>query len=225
MLVALTMSLALIVLAAIWVWDVERERRRRAMLFADAMVLFESCRVTQDGMHFPVLEGRYRQQRIKLEPVVDDLGVRKIPSLWLKATVLADNPDRGVLDYLVRPQGIEVYSPSSELPTRLPIPDAWPQHAILCTDRPTGAPPVDLLTPHVAAFADQRLKELLITNRGVRLVYQSAQAERGAYLVLRQARFATDRLDPALVGALLDKAIAIMTCLDHHAMHSAADAA
>jgi hypothetical protein len=211
---ALITAAALVLLPAVWMWDVRRERERRAALFEDCMKLFGKCRVTQDGMHFPVLEGHYRGVPIKLEPVLDDMGVRKVPSLWLKATVLAPNSNRGVLDFIVRPQGIEFYSPSNDLPVRLSIPADWPQHALLCTDRRGTQPPLDRLTPHMSAFDDPRMKELLITPRGVRLVYQAAQAERGEYLVLRQARFAVTRIDPALVRFLLDRALAIATALD-----------
>ena len=58
------------------------------------------------------------------------------------------------------------------------------------------------------------MKELVITPRGVRLVYQAAQAERAEYLVLRQAHFTNNKADPALVRTLLDRAIAIAAAAD-----------
>jgi hypothetical protein len=66
----------------------------------------------------------------------------------------------------------------------------------------------------IAAFDDPRMKELVITPRGVRLVYQAAQGERADYLVLRQARFAQERGDAELVKSLLDRAIAIAAAVD-----------
>lgn len=214
MLVSLLTVAALVLLPGLWLRDMRGEQRRRGDFFGDCMALFEQCRVTQDGMHFPVLEGTFRGLTVRLEPVLDDMGVRKLPSLWLKTTLLVANPRRGVLDFLVRPQGIEVYSPSQDLDRRLPIPADWPQHAILCTDRSSGTPDLQRLTPHIRAFADPKMKEMLITPRGARLVYQVAQAQRGDYLVLRQARFATPRVDPALVRALLGRVVALAADLD-----------
>jgi hypothetical protein len=66
----------------------------------------------------------------------------------------------------------------------------------------------------MSLFEDPRAKELVISPRGVRLVYQAAQAERAHYLVLRQARFENSKIDPALAGSLLDRAIAIAASLD-----------
>ena len=225
MLAALLTGAAATAALASCVCNARAERRRRVELFADSLALFDTARVTQDGAHFPVLEGRYRGFPIRLEPVLDDIGVRKVPSLWLKTTLLVANPDRGVLDFLVRPQGIEVYSPSHDLERRLPIPPEWPQHAILCTDAAGRTPDLARLTPHIRAFDDPRTKELLVTPRGIRLVYQAAQARRGDYLVLRKARFADARLDPILVRGLLDRVIAIAADLDTVRHHAALQAA
>lgn len=214
MLVGWMAGAALGVIPALCLREARRERRRRAAFFADAMALFESCRITQEGSDFPVLEGRYRGFRARLEPVCDDIGVRKLPSLWLKATLLVADPRRGVLDFIVRPQGIEVYSPSHDLERRLPIPADWPQHAILCTDAAGRVPDLARLAPHIRVFDDPRTKELLVTPRGIRLVYQAAQAQRADYLVFRKALFAQARVDARLVQVLLDRAIAVAADLD-----------
>ncbi len=225
MIVAVLTAAAAILLPALCMSNVRTERRRRGEFFADVLALFDRYRVTQNGLNFPVLEGTYRGFTVRLEPVLDDMGVRKIPSLWLKTTLLLPNPRRGVLDFIVRPQGIEFYSPSQDLRKRLDIPTAWPQHAILCTDEGGTPPSLETLTPHISAFDDQKIKELLITPRGVRLVYQAAQAERAEYLVLRQARFAQARLAPAVVARLLDKVIAVATDLDFGASDADASGA
>jgi hypothetical protein len=213
-LVTVLILAALAVLPALYVWEARRVRRGRAAFFAPALALFDRYRVTQDGAYFPVLEGRYRGFDVRLEPVLDDMTWRKLPSLWLKATVLNLNPSRGTLDFLVRPQGGEFYSPAADMAQRVPVPQGWPQHAILCTDRRETMPPLDILTAHMTAFEDPRTKELVITPRGVRLVYQAAQGDRASYLVLRQAKFAAKQVDQNLVSALLDRVIAIAQELD-----------
>ena len=53
------------------------------------------------------------------------------------------------------------------------------------------------------------MKELLLTSRGVRLVYQASQGERAYYMVLRQPEFGPARLPAELARRLLDEAVAI----------------
>lgn len=214
MLVGSLIAAALVVLAGLHLHETKQEKRRRGELFADAQALFDAYMITQEEAHFPILDGRYRGHHVLLTPVLDDMGVRKIPSLWLKVTLLSSNPERGTLDFIVRPQGTEFYSPSDSLPKKLAIPATWPQHAALSTDGAGKMPAFDRLTPHIGIFQDARMKELLVTPRGVRLVYQAAQARRSEYLVLRQSRFGDRRLDPGVVRALLDRAIAVAHDLD-----------
>jgi hypothetical protein len=194
--------------------DARRQRQQRAALFAQCLELFQTYRVTQQGADYPTLEGTYRGLRVRLEPILDTVAWRKIPSLWLKVTVFAPNPQAGVLDFLVRPQGAEFYSPSETLPEQLRIPQGWPQHAILCTDDRARMPAVELITPHMAVFEDPKMKELLITPKGVRLVWQIWQAERAEYLVLRQAKFSGTEMDAAPVKHLLNAAIGISATLN-----------
>jgi hypothetical protein len=204
---------ALLILPALYVRDSVRERRRRGDWFADALPLLNSYRVTQQGQGWPVLTGRYQGVEVRLEPVLDDMTWRKLPSLWLKATVLVSNPTRGTLGLLVRARGGEFYSPTAEMAHRLALPKTYPSDALLCSDCVQSAP-VQAVESQIAAFDDPRMKELVITPLGVRLVYQAAQGERADYLVLRQARFAQDKANVALVKSLLDRAIAVAAAVD-----------
>ena len=204
--------MAAVALPWLYVRDARRQRRQRAALFSQCLALFQSYRVTQNGGDFPTLEGKYRDVPVKLEPVLDTIAWRKIPSLWLKVTVLAPNPGMGILDFLVRPQGGEFYSPSAELPHQVRVPDGWPQHAILCTDDIARMP--RLHERHAALFDDPQMKELLITPKGIRLVRQLWQAERAEYLVLRQAKFVNVRAEVGLVESLLNAVIGISTSLN-----------
>jgi len=189
--------------------DRARMRAQRGEFFARCLHLFESYRVTQAGLAYPVMSAKYRGYAVRLEPFVDDIAWRKIPSLWLKVTVLTPNPCRGVFDFLVRPRGVEFYSPSSELPHTLRVPEEWPQDALLSTDDPEGMPAIADIAPHMSHFSDPQMKELLITPRGTRLVRQIWQAERSHYLVLRQARFAGRTVEPSILASLLDAAIEV----------------
>ena len=58
-------------------------------------------------------------------------------------------------------------------------------------------------------FNDPKMKELVVTPNGVRLVYQAEEAERAHYMVLRHAKFTSSRLDKAIAKRLLDEAVAL----------------
>jgi hypothetical protein len=221
--VAATAALLLALVALTWLYrrDAQRQRLQRAALFSRCLDLFQTYRVTQQGADFPQLAGTYRGFPIRLEPILDTVAWRKIPSLWLKVTVLAPNPQTGVLDFLVRPQGVEFYSLSDELPHRVRVPEGWPQHAILCTDDIARMPRLELIAQHMALFEDPKMKELLITPKGTRLVRQLWQAQRTEYLVLRQARFSGVHIEAALVECLMNAAIEISASLSGAAARAA----
>lgn len=201
-------------------------KRARTSFFDDCLPLFDSYRVTQDDIDFPVLAGRYRGYSVRLQPIVDHVAVRKLPSLWLLVTVQGDIPYEGVFDFLARPLNTEFYSPSASLGAAVEIPPGWPQHAAIRSDAPGRMPPMDLLRPHIALFDDPKMKELLVTPRGVRLVYQANEAARAHYLVLRQAQFEDIVIPAGLVRRLLESAIAVHQTLapgaqpdDRHERH------
>ena len=207
--IAALCALFVVALWLIYRRDRARTKAARAAYFDDCRILFEDCRVVQEGTDFPILEGRHQGHRFRLEPVVDHMAVRKLPSLWLKVTLVGSLPVPGAVDFLARPQNTEFYSPSASLPFSLRIPPEWPQHAMLRTDIEDPALPLQLLAPHIHIFDDSKAKELLVTPRGVRIVYQASQGERAYYLVLRQPEFGDPRLPAALARRLLEQAIAV----------------
>jgi hypothetical protein len=223
------LALTLVFLAVLWFMHRRHRaavKAQRASVFEACLPLFESYRVTQDDIDFPVLTGRYRGYPVRLQPIVDHVAVRKLPSLWLLVTVQGDIPYEGVFDFLVRPMNTEFYSPSASLGAEIEIPPGWPQHAAMRSDAPERMPPLDLLRPHIALFDDPKMKEFLVTPRGVRLVYQANEAARAYYLVLRQAQFEDIVIPAGLVRRLLESAIAVHQTLapgtqpdDRHERH------
>src|SRR5262249_25960684 len=149
--------------------------------------------------------GRYAGYRVRVEPLLDSLAFRKLPSLWLLATVYGEVPFAATFDILVRAMNVEFYSPSADLPITLRPPPGAPSNALIRTDDSDAMPPWHLLQPHMGLFDDPRAKELVVTPRGVRIVYQLSQAVRSTYLVLRQAEFQDISVAPALLRALLDR--------------------
>jgi hypothetical protein len=189
--------------------DRERQRKVRGAFFANCRALLERPEVTQDNLLFPVLTGRYEGLEVKLEPIVDDLAVRKLPSLWLKVSLIAPVRYAGAFDLLIRPRGTEFFSPAFDLPSEVRLPPGWPADAVIRSDDPASMPPAETLAQHLHLFEDARMKELLIAPRGVRLVYQADQAERSRYAVLRQSEFSEGRLAPDLARWLLDAATSV----------------
>jgi hypothetical protein len=189
-----------------------KEKRRAA--YDACLDRFENYQIKQDDINFPELHGHYRNYEIDLKLVADHVGYRKVPSLWLLVSVYSPLPYKGILDFMVRPQNIEFFSPYIRLDHDLPIPTGWPAYALLRSDNPDQTPPLHLLDDAMTLFDEPKMKELLITPKGVRLVYQIDQAKRREYLVLRSVDFEDSGLDPELVCGLLDNAIEIHTQLN-----------
>lgn len=200
---------ALIFLARHYKRDQARMRGLRSEFFADCMHLLGHSKITQDDLLFPILSGRYRGFDVKLEPILDDMTVRKLPSLWLRVSLYAPVRYTGVFDFLVRPRGNEFYSPAFEFTSELRPPSGWPEDAIIRSDDPSQMPPAETLAPHLHLFEDLKMKELLVAEGGVRLVYQFDQAERAEYSVLRQSNFVKSRLTPDIARRLLDAAASV----------------
>jgi hypothetical protein len=212
---SLSLLLVLLVLlfGALYAIAQQRHRRRigreRGRLWEDCVSLLDGARVRQDGIDFPRLEGYYHGHHVRLEAIADHIAFRKLPQLWLRATLRVDIPYRGVLDLLVRPENIEFYSPIWSLPETIDLPPGWPVHALARTDGAGDMPPLGVVGRHLGIFDDPRTKELLVTPRGVRLVYQLAQGQRAHYAVLRSVNFELGRADSHEVRRIVDAALAI----------------
>ena len=184
-------------------------QRRRSALFEPAYDLFEGYRVTQAGIGYPVLDGRYRGNEFHLDAIVDTLTFRRIPVLWLRVSLLAPLPGTATLDVLVRSQNTEFYSPGNSLPHVLPPRTGWPADAVVRTDDPDRAPNLPIIDRHMSIFARPQTKELLVTAKGVRIVHMLDQARRAEYLVLRQAEFEQGAVDKEVLRDLMDRTIAL----------------
>ena len=207
--------LAAILLAVLVLgWIYRRDRRRfeaeRQMLFEDARGLLSEAEITRTPNDYPKLHGRYRGHAVSIDAVVDHIAVRKLPSLWLRVTVMAEIPYRGACDVLARAHNVEFYSPAGALDHVLALPAGWPDHLTVKSDDPAAMPPEAVLTKHIALFADPRIKELLVTPRGVRVVRQAAQGSRAEYLVLRQALFGPVVVPRDQLATMLDAAVALV---------------
>ena len=205
----LLVALAVACLAWIYRRDQRRLKTQRSQLFRDCIGLLGQMEMRQDGLGYPILTGTYRQHRFHIDAIIDHIAVRKVPSLWLRVSLLQSLPGIATLDILMRSQNVEFYSPANDLPHQLELPPDWPTEAVIHTDDPDRLLPARMLTPHLDIFRRPQAKELLITPKGLRLVYQASQADKLHYQVLRQASFELPTLPPELLQELMDRLIAL----------------
>jgi hypothetical protein len=208
-----------------WLW--RRDQRAtadcRGQFFDDCVGLLAEATLRAGSLGYPVLCGRWQGLAVEAEPVVDCLGVRKLPALWLKVTVLAPVVTTATLDLMMRPLGVEFFSPHDSLPYRLETPAGWPERAILRSDDPAGLPHLYILDAHVGMFAQSEAKELLISPKGVRIVWQADEAERSDFLLLRQARFGKGPIDRQVLTDLIVRCATIRDSLNKNATLLAAE--
>ena len=187
-------------------WQARRDQARarawRALLFDDCGTLLARSASRIDRAGWPLLEGEFEGMPTTLSLILDDAGYRKLPVLWLSATLSAPLRLEAVFDALAREQGTEFYSPAAELPVRLALPPGWPAHVSLRADR-TAPLPATLATAGSRFLAAPEAKEIVVSPRGVRLLRLVGEGRRAEYLVLRRSRFDLERIDPAVVRGLL----------------------
>jgi hypothetical protein len=194
--------------------DAKRKILARSTVFDDCIALLQQAQISQDKANLPVLRGQYAGHEIALSIVEDTLGWRKLPPLWLLVKVSANKPIDGSLDLIVRPAGNEFYSPSWQWDGNLTIPPNWPQHAII----KYACKPIDMrLLEHAipTLFADLKMKELLIMPEFVRLTYMAKQADRGEYLIMRNAVYSETPIEKAIVENLIKQAISIRQIIEN----------
>ena len=131
--------------------------------------------------------------------------IRRLPQLWLSVTLLDTLTDVPSLALLARPAGYEFYSLTGALTKSLDPPADLPQEILI---RGSDARSERLLQ-HLAAelsasMADPRVKEVAITNRGLRIIAQAGEGRRGEYLLLRQAVFDHAEVPAGDLARLLD---------------------
>ncbi|MDP3744729.1 MAG: hypothetical protein Q8Q76_10385 [Methylotenera sp.] len=194
--------------------DVSYKTQARSHVFDECLFLLQKPQTSQDQANLPILQGEYAGYQVALSIVEDTLGWRKLPPLWLLIKVTANKPSHGTLDMIVRPANNEFYSPSWQWDGNLAIPSSWPQHAIIKYQQ--QAVDLALLSAYVPAlFTDLNMKELLVTPGMVRLTYMAKQAERGEYLIMRNAVYENTPIRKNIVEALLRQAIAIRQAVEN----------
>lgn len=189
-----------------------RAARRGAFLGA-ATVLFEQVRIELAATGFPRMAGRREGAEFDIQVVPDTLSVRKLPALWVLVSLPGPLPVTGTLDVLLRPTGMETFTNFSRLPVQVQPPPGFPPDCAIRTDAPGHAAFADALRAVMKAVDTDRLKEILITPAGVRLVFLAEEADRGRYLLFRDAEMGRDPLSPARLTPFLAAALALRSAV------------
>lgn len=183
--------------------------RSRAQYFTGVHALFDRVIARHQPSGFTRVSGHAGADLFDLQALPDSLTYRKLPSLWVMISLPQPLPVAATLDIMTRPTGMEVFSHYSSLPHGLPCPAFLPDGTGIRSDDPDHVLPEALIARHAALFADVRVKELLISPKGLRIVVQGDQADRGKYLLFRDAELGRHPLAAARAKAAMDMLLAL----------------
>lgn len=181
----------------------------REHYFTPTNALFDRVVARREPTGFTRISGHIGADLIDLQALPDSLTYRKLPSLWVMISLPQPLPVAAALDIMARPTGMEVFSRYSSLPHSLACPPFLPEGICVRSDDAGHVVPASLLARHAALFADVRVKELLISPKGLRIVLQGDEADRGTYLLFRDAELGRQPLAPARAKAAIDTLLAL----------------
>jgi hypothetical protein len=173
-------------------------------------------RVAPSGL--PRLNGAYRGARFDVQAVSDTLTYRKLPALWLMVTVPAVTSLGAVTDLMLRSRGTETFSSFMSLPHQIDAPAGFPDDCAIRTDDPSSLTPVALIADVLRSLGTDNLKELILSPKGLRIVWLAEQADRARYLLFRDAEMALVPLARSTLLPILDALIGLRDALSEPAL-------
>ncbi len=184
--------------------DSRARAARRGAFLDEAQTLFSGGLkvISPDG--FPRISGSYDGLTFDVQAVPDTLNFRKLPTLWVLVSLVEPMPVRGTLDIMMRPRGVEYFSRHASLPVQMAVDPALPDDCTVRTDAPEALPQRDILLKHAAILEDPLAKELVISPKGLRLVWLAEEAHRGRYLIFRDSEMGLEPFPAAALKPLLD---------------------
>ncbi len=179
-----------------------QRRIARAAYFDEVAPLFQSLTRRVEPSGFTRLSGLWNGLRFDLQAVPDTLTFRKLPTLWVMVTLTESVAVAGEVHVMMRPTGSEVFSHYGLMPDGVALPAGYPDDCALRCEDPSRLP-LNVIADEAALFQDRSVKELVLSPKGLRIVLLGEEAERGRYLLYRDAEmgrraFAAARLLPVL---------------------------
>lgn len=185
----------------------------RAGYFSQIESLFDSATTRTQPTGFPRMTGHLGTHAFDVQVVIDSLTFRKLPALWVMLSLPEPVPVNATLDIMVRPTGQEPFSHFATLPQSLPALNGLPEGSAIRSDDAANLPGAAVLEPHLSVFADPMVKELVVAPKGIRLVILAEEADRGRFLIYRDAEMGSKPLHPARLSPLIDAILALRKTL------------
>lgn len=216
----MTPSFALLILSAVvcmWlalraVRDQREAMSERSRLLAEAGTILSDAATVIGPDQYPVVTGRTDDGRqVKVDVIADTLVTRRLPQLWLRVTLYDASPNRPTLGVLARPAGSEYYSLVHDMPQWM-TPPVSTSPMLMRGDGSASPAQSERMREHFASlFIDPAVKEAVVSPKGLRIVCQAAQGERGAHLLLRQSRFSIATVPASAIAKAIELAAALAT--------------
>ena len=204
--------------------DARAARAARRAILDDCAGVLDRSELSHAADGFPRLAGLYRGREARVDLLCDTMTIRRLPQLWMRATLLAANPGRLGFAILVRPSGMgsEFYSLTSTFEHRLAAPAGFPAEVLIRGDEGAEALLAELSDTLHAILADPHVKEIAVTPRGVRILRQAGEGKRGDHLLLRQSVFENSGVPRKDLAAVLEQLEAIRSVTDAYGRACAA---
>ena len=182
--------LGLALIAFMGMRDHAKQRTMRRDLLRQSAGLLERSIINHGGDGFPSLEGRHIGRYVRAEFVPDTMTIRRLPQLWLSVSRIEPQPENSEFAILVRPSGTEFYSLTARYEHRLEPPAGLPAEILIRGNSPAAQKHLDRIGSTIGKIlADPKVKEIGVTKKGLRLVWQASEGRRGEHLLLRQCVF------------------------------------
>lgn len=204
MVVIFGLALAVLVLLLLTKRPRDAREAARAGYFDACMPLFQDGKKGVADTGFARVSGIYRGQMFDVQVVPDSLSLRKLPCLWLLVTLVERLPVAGTFDAMMRANGAETFSKFGDLPDQIAVPAGFPDGCTIRTDGAGEWPVLAVIGRYMAGLDPALLKEVVVAPTGVRVVWLAEEADRGRYLLFRDAEMGGAQLQPAVLQPLMD---------------------
>jgi hypothetical protein len=197
--------LGLALIAFMGMRDHAKLREKRRDLLDQSAGLLERGSLNHGSDGFPSLEGRHLGRYVRAEFIPDTMTIKRLPQLWLSLSRLESRPENSEFAVLVRPSGTEFYSLTTGYEHRLEPPAGLPAEILARGSRPSAQRLLDRAGSVIGKIlADPKVKEIGVTKKGLRLVWQASEGRRGEHLILRQCVFDDARVTRSDFTRLLE---------------------
>ena len=114
---------------------------------------------------------------------------------------------------MARANGQESFSTHAQLPYEVTLPHGFPTDCTLRCSDPAALPAADVMAQLAPLFSDPKVKEAVLSPKGIRLVVLAEEGDRANYLIFRDAELGLAPLPAPRLQSLLDTLVNLHTAL------------